>query len=61
MKDRSLVCKLGAFIFQVLRRIESLMAATVDPAFKAIPKNSTAFLIWRIEVSDAVLIQMTTM
>jgi hypothetical protein len=32
------------------------MAATVDPAFKAIPKNSTAFLIWRIEVSDAVLV-----
>jgi hypothetical protein len=43
-----------AFIFQVLQRIESLMTAVVDPAFKAIPKNSTAFLLWRIEVSEAV-------
>jgi len=33
----------------VLRRIESLMAANVDPAFQAVPQNSTAFLIWRIE------------
>jgi hypothetical protein len=31
------------------------MTAPVDLAFKAIPKNSTAFLIWRIEVSDTVL------
>jgi hypothetical protein len=45
-----------AFIFQVLRRIESLMAATVDPAFQGIPNNSTGFFIWRIEVSDTVLI-----
>jgi hypothetical protein len=42
----------GTFIFQVLRGIESLMTAFVDPAFKAVPENSTAFLIWRIEVSD---------
>jgi hypothetical protein len=32
------------------------MAANVDPAFQAVPQNSTAFLIWRIEVSDTVLI-----
>jgi hypothetical protein len=37
------------------------MTATVDLAFKAIPKNSTAFLVWRIEVSDAIFIQMTTL
>lgn len=33
----------------VLRRTESPMANVVDPAFKAIPKNSTCFLVWRIE------------
>jgi hypothetical protein len=37
------------------------MTATVDLAFKAIPRNSTAFLIWRIEVSDAGFIQMITL
>jgi hypothetical protein len=36
----------------VLKGIESLMTANMDPAFKAVPQNSTAFLIWRIEVSD---------
>jgi hypothetical protein len=39
----------------VLRGIESLMAANVDPAFKAVPPQSTAFLIWRIEVSGTTL------
>jgi hypothetical protein len=24
---------------------------TIDPAFNSIPKNKSAFLIWRIEVS----------
>jgi hypothetical protein len=47
---------LETFIFQVLRGIESLMAANVDPAFKAVPHHSTAFFIWRIEVSDTNLI-----
>jgi hypothetical protein len=46
----------STFIFQVLRRIESLMPAIVDPAFQAVSLNSTAFFIWRIEVSDTVLI-----
>jgi hypothetical protein len=32
------------------------MTANVDPAFQAVPPNSTAFLIWRIEVSDTLLI-----
>jgi hypothetical protein len=53
---KALLLNWEAFNFQVLQRIESFMSATVDPAFKVIPKNSTAFLIWRVEVSDSVLI-----
>jgi hypothetical protein len=52
--DVNSIHKLGCIYFQVLQTVESLMTATVDPAFRAIPKNSTAFLIWRIEVSDTV-------
>jgi len=34
-------------------------AAAMDPAFKVIPRNSTCFLIWRVEVCY-VIVTMTT-
>jgi len=33
--------------------------AAMDPAFKVIPRNSTCFLIWRVEV-PYVIVTMTT-